>query len=118
LSNDEILLQHHLTPVAIILWVVINKFIRDNKAESETSISLGQHQSTKNSWKKPKGASSIDLKGAIALAVTIASFLLALTYIGNSNNLNSSYTQITVLSLDLLSMGSLTLFVIHSNYFE
>ena len=30
-------------PVAIILWVVINKFIRDDKAESETSISLGQH---------------------------------------------------------------------------
>src|SRR5712692_2510745 len=105
-----------IVPVAIILWVVINRFIRDNKAESETSISLGQPPSTKYSWKQPKAtaksASSIDLKGAIALAVTIASFLLALTYIGNSNNLNSSSTQITVVSLALLSMGSLALFVI------
>ncbi|PWU78729.1 MAG: MFS transporter [Candidatus Nitrosopolaris wilkensis] len=105
-----------IVPVAIILWVVINRFIRDNKAESETFISLGQPPSTKYSWKQPKAtaksASSIDLKGAIALAVTIASFLLALTYIGNSNNLNSSPTQITVVSLALLSMGSLILFVI------
>ena len=46
------------------------------------------------------------------MAVTIASFLLALTYIGNSNNLNSSSTQITVVSLALLSIGSLALFVI------
>jgi MFS family permease len=104
-----------IVPVAIILWLVINRFIRDNKAESETSVSLGQPPSTKYSRKQPKAtksASSIDLKGAIALAVTIASFLLALTYIGNSNNLNSSSTQITVVSLGLLSMGSLTLFVI------
>jgi MFS family permease len=105
-----------IVPVAIILWLVINRFIRDNKAESETPISLGQPPSTKYSQKQRKAAvksaSSIDLKGAIALAVTIASFLLALTYIGNSNNLNSSPTQITVVSLGLLSMGSLTLFVI------
>jgi MFS family permease len=104
-----------IVPVAIILWLVIYKFIRDNKAELETPISLGQPPSTKYSRKQPKAtksASSIDLKGAIALAATIASFLLALTYIGNSNNLNSSSTQITVVSLGLLSMGSLTLFVI------
>ncbi|HMH09491.1 MAG TPA: MFS transporter [Candidatus Nitrosopolaris rasttigaisensis] len=101
-----------IVPVAIILWVVINKFIRDNKAESETSTSLGEPPSTKYSRKQPKRVSSIDLKGAIALAVTIASFLLALTYIGNSNNLNSSSTQITVVSLALLSIGSLALFVI------
>jgi MFS family permease len=101
-----------IVPVAIILWVVINRFIRDNKAESETSINLGPPPSTKYSPKQPKRVSSIDLKGAIALAVTIASFLLALTYIGNSNNLNSSSPQITVISLALLSMGSLALFVI------
>src|SRR5712691_10307780 len=105
-----------IVPVAIILWVVINRFIRDNKPESETSINLGQPPSTKYSRKQPKATakrvSSIDLKGAIALAVTIASFLLALTYIGNSNNLNSTSTQITVVSLALLSIGSLALFVI------
>jgi MFS family permease len=56
---------------------------------------------------------SLDLKGAITLAVTIASFLLTLTYIGNNNNSSSTYsTQIVVLSLGLLSIGSLTLFVL------
>ncbi len=104
-----------IVPVAIILWIVINKFIRDNKAELETSISLEQPASAKYSSKQSKAAanraSSIDLKGAVALAATIASFLLALTYIGNSNKLDSS-TQITVVSLALLSMGSLALFVI------
>jgi MFS family permease len=104
-----------IIPVAIILWVVINRFIRDNKAESQTSINSGP-PSTKYSWKQrkanAKSASSIDLKGAIALAVTIASFLLALTYIGISNKLNSSSTQITVVSLALLSIVSLALFVI------
>jgi MFS family permease len=104
-----------IVPVAIILWIVINKFIRDNKVELETSISLEQPAGAKYSSKKPKAAtnsaSSIDLKGAIALAVTIASFLLALTYIGNSNKLDSS-TQITVVSLALISIGSLALFVI------
>jgi MFS family permease len=104
-----------IVPVAIILWIVINKFIRDNKAELETSISLEQPANAKYSSKQSKAAansaSSIDLKGAIALAVTIASFLLALTYIGNSNKLDSS-TQLTVVSLALLSVVSLALFVI------
>jgi len=104
-----------IVPVAIILWVVINRFIQDNKAELETSISLDKPTSGKYSSKQSKAtansASSIDLKGAIALATTIASFLLALTYIGNSNNLDSS-AQITVISLAVLSMVSLTLFVI------
>jgi MFS family permease len=84
-----------LVPFAITLWVVINRLIRDNRADVA------------------KSAYSIDLKGAITLAVTIASFLLAITYIGNSNNnLNSYSTQITVISLALLSIGSLALFVI------
>src|SRR6266581_1742629 len=67
-----------IVPVAIILWIVINKFIRDNKAELETSISLEQPASAKYSSKQSKAAanraSSIDLKGAVALAATIASF--------------------------------------------
>ena len=104
-----------IVPVAIILWIVINKFIRDNKAELETSISLEQPASAKYPSKQPKAAAnsarSIDLKGAVALAATIASFLLALTYIGNSNKLDSS-TQLTVVSLALLSVVSLALFVI------
>src|SRR2546425_7039494 len=43
-----------IVPVAIILWVVIYRFIRDNKAEAETSISLRHPASPKYSWKQTK----------------------------------------------------------------
>lgn len=105
-----------VVPFAITLWVVINRFIRDNRDEIETSVGSGLTQGTKHSWKQPnidaKSASSIDLKGAVALAVTIASFLLALTYVGNNINLNTISKQIPIISLSLLSIGSLAIFVI------
>jgi MFS family permease len=101
-----------IIPAAIILWVVINRVIQDNRLQSEANE--GQVPST-YSWKRPKAtannANSIDVKGAISLAVTIASFLLALTYIGNSNHLDS-FSQITIALLAMLSVASLTLFVI------
>ncbi|MGB6627563.1 MAG: MFS transporter, partial [Nitrososphaeraceae archaeon] len=59
---------------------------------------------------------SIDVKGAITLAVTITSFLLTLTYIGNNgsstSNVVASSTQIAIISLAFLSIGSLALFVL------
>src|SRR2546426_5806663 len=58
-----------IVPVAIIIWVVIYRLIRDNKAEAETSISLRHPTSPKYSRKQTKAsvnnASRIDLKGAI-----------------------------------------------------
>src|SRR2546427_10845502 len=41
-----------IVPVAIILWIVLNKFIRDNNAELETSISFEQSASTNYYSKK------------------------------------------------------------------
>jgi MFS family permease len=55
-----------IVPAAIILWVVINRVIRDNRPQSDTSE--GQAAST-YSWKRPNAtannANSIDVKGAI-----------------------------------------------------
>jgi MFS family permease len=120
-----------IIPVAIILWIIINRFIHgDNKKAEviEKGGDLAQADADSKSSKlyspnfKEAGANaserqSLDLKGAITLAITIASFLLTLTYIGNgsgsSNNNVSAYpTQIIIVSLALLSIGSLTLFVI------
>jgi MFS family permease len=117
-----------IIPVAISLWIIINRFIHgDNKraelvekegnlvqadANTESSraqANLGEKVTHSN------GRRSLDVKGAITLAVTIASFLLTLTYIGNSSsssNISAYPTQIIVVSLALLSMGSLALFVI------
>jgi MFS family permease len=117
-----------IVPIAIILWVIINRFIHgDNKSAEavEKEVNLPQAdintKANKVHTSNPSGVGSnrsgmrsLDVKGAITLAITIASFLLTLTYIGNSNSGNASTypTQIVVVPLALLSIGSLALFVI------
>src|SRR5213080_3233328 len=116
-----------IVPVAIILWVIINRFIHgDNKrveevekegnlaqADANTKSSIVHSSNQSGVGFNSNGMKSLDVKGAIALAITIASFLLTLTYIGNSSNNTGTYpAQIIVVSLALLSIGSLALFVI------
>src|SRR2546425_2141132 len=115
-----------IVPIAIILWVIINRFIHgDNKSaeavEKEGNLAQADvnTKASKVHTSNPSGVGfninemrSLDVKGAITLAITIASFLLTLTYIGNSNNASTYPTQIIIVSLALLSIGSLVLFVI------
>ena len=115
-----------IVPIAIILWVIINRFIHgDNKraeaVEKESNLAQADVNTKANKvhTSNPSGVGfnrsgmrSLDVKGAITLAITIASFLLTLTYIGNSSNASTYPTQIIVVSLALLSIGSLALFVI------
>ena len=84
-----------IVPIAIALWIIINRSIHeDNKAELEQKGgSLMQDASTKsytehdlNLHRVITSRRSIDVKGAITLAVTITSFLLTLTYIGNNGS--------------------------------
>jgi MFS family permease len=126
-----------IVPVAIALWIIINRFIHgDNDNDKRLSVVAEEKggnsveesdaYNTKSSRARSPntdhrvGANSsssgrrLDVKGAITLAVTIASFLLTLTYIGNTSSSNGSAypPQIIVISLGLLSAGSLALFVL------
>jgi MFS family permease len=118
-----------IVPVAISLWIIINRFIHGNNkktegVEKEEEGKLTQADANNESSRvhssnpsgvgaNSSGRQNLDVKGAITLAVTIASFLLTLTYIGNgSSNVSAHSTQIIVMSLALLSIGSLALFVI------
>jgi MFS family permease len=118
-----------IVPVAIILWVIINRFIRGDNTISEVAereeTSLEADGNTKSEPNPTSadgdninGRKSLDVKGAVTLAVTIASFLLALTYVGNSSvssgssNVSVFTTQIIIVLLALLSIGSLALFII------
>ncbi len=98
-----------IIPVSIILWVIINRFIHsDNKAEVVEKDADSKSSKVYSPNQKEVGAErqSLDVKGAITLAITIASFLLTLTCIGNgsgSNNVNAYSTQIVSVSLVLLS---------------
>lgn len=117
-----------IVPVAIILWVIINKFIDGNDSKSAKAVGKGNfvqvdHNANSNRASSPnqdrvgtKGnvTRSLDVKGAITLAVVIASFLLTLTYIANSsgNNVGIKSIPTIVVSLAFLSIGSLALFII------
>jgi MFS family permease len=133
-----------VVPVAIILWIIIKRFIHgdndkrlaevaeeaDENIEKEAGNLKQDIANTKSSIRvhstnvdridanSSGGRRRLDVRGAITLAVTIASFLLTLTFIGNSvsssnnSNVNAYTTQIIVISLGLLSAGSLALFVI------
>jgi MFS family permease len=113
-----------IVPVAIILWAIINKFIDGNDSKSaEVAEKEVDHNANSNRAPSPTQdgvgtkdnvTRSLDVKGAITLAVAIASFLLILTYIGNSsgNNIGTNSIPTTVVSLAFLSIGSLALFII------
>jgi len=115
-----------IVPIAIILWVIINRFIHGDTKRAEAVEKEGNLAQADVNTKASKvhtsnpsgvgfnsnGMRSLDVKGAITLAITIACFLLTLTYIGNSSNASTYPTQIIVVSLALLSIGSLALFVI------
>jgi MFS family permease len=122
-----------IVPVAIALWIIIKRFIHgDNDKRLTGVVAEKQGNSVEESDANTKssrvdspnpdrvGANSssdrrrpsLDIKGTIALAVTIASFLLTLTYIGSTSSSSAYHIQITVISLGLLSLGSLILFVL------
>jgi MFS family permease len=127
-----------IVPVATILWVIINRFIHDDNKDKKRLAEVAEegnsveeddddayntksrriyfpnpdHLVSTSSSGSSGGRPSLDVKGAITLAVTIASFLLTLTYIGNNNSSSAYPTQIIVVSLSLLSIGSLILFVL------
>lgn len=118
-----------IVPVAIILLVIINRFIRGDNTRGEvvereeTALEADGNTKSEPNPTSADGDSfnrrkSLDVKGAVTLAVTIASFLLALTYVGNSSgssgssNVSAFTTQIIIVLLALLSIGSLALFII------
>ncbi|HYT01256.1 MAG TPA: MFS transporter, partial [Candidatus Acidoferrum sp.] len=95
-----------IVPIAIILWVIINRFIHGDKSaeavEKEGNLAQADvnTKASKVHTSNPGGVGfnsngmrSLDVKGAITLAITIASFLLTLTYIGNSSNASTYPTQ-------------------------
>ncbi|MFL6431103.1 MAG: MFS transporter [Nitrososphaeraceae archaeon] len=126
-----------IVPVAIALWIIINRSIHGDNDERLIGVAEKQGNSVEESDANTMSSNddspkhdrvgdnsssdrrrpSLDIKGTIALAVTIASFLLTLTYIGSTSASSSSndsvyHIHITVISLCLLSIGSLILFVL------
>jgi MFS family permease len=75
-----------IIPIAIALLLVIWRFIHvtDRKDEDQTGDSLNKTGGRDSHL--PKASNQIDIKGAITLAITVASFLLVLTLLETSGS--------------------------------
>ena len=105
-----------IVPVAIGLWFVIRRFIRDSPISylSETSaIETKEEKAVANysdnkiakDNKNSGSTNSLDIKGTITLAITITSFLLIFSYSETDNLIDSP------LIIVLLSVGTISLFL-------
>ncbi|MGH9978469.1 MAG: MFS transporter, partial [Nitrososphaeraceae archaeon] len=106
-----------IIPITIVLLIVIRHFIYEDQKLSSTDnskkVSAIENYSNKlkndnNDNDNDIQSRSIDIKGAITLAYTITSFLLALTYSDENSVANSMVT----VSLVIMGTISLMLFVI------
>jgi MFS family permease len=72
-----------LIPVVIVFLLIVILFLRlkdDEKKEEE------EEQQKKQKEEKVKSSSILDIKGAITLAVTVAAFLIAISYLNTDSN--------------------------------
>ena len=68
-----------IVPFSALVTLMISKFVKENNSEQDQSSPARVPEGTSN--KKRVSSFSIDIKGILALSVTITSFLMALTLI-------------------------------------
>lgn len=110
-----------IIPIAILLWFIIQKKIKnDNPLKENTYTHKANNKDTFNSDLKnnPVSISSsnqhIDVKGALALAFSISSFLLTLTYFANMNGQTDDSLKMdsfAFISLITLTIASIIAFI-------
>ena len=90
-----------ILPVAIALWLIIVRFVRvQSPASMEAGIEVGNGN--------PSNDQTIDIKGTLALAATIISFLAGISFL-ESNSASAGYQ---VASLFVASGVSLATFIL------
>ncbi|MGB6672892.1 MAG: MFS transporter, partial [Candidatus Nitrosopolaris sp.] len=135
LSIGGFIIQHYgwqttfftIIPIAIALLFINWRFlaiyqVKTEKQQSKLEKSRESDKSTvlkrtKSAKSGNKITATIDIKGAITLAIAVTSFLLVLSYLqsGGNNGSNSQQTSYSSLWIPILLAGgviSLTLFVI------
>ena len=101
-----------IIPVAIVLWIIIKKRIKDDdtasindNGEQDLEFNLPKKENVQLDQSNISGKKikhHIDIKGAISLALSISAFLLTLTYFANINSESNNFT-----SFDGIVLGSL-----------
>ena len=104
-----------IVPFVILVTVMIARFVKENNREpnqSSTTV-VNAQEITSN---KKSSSISIDIKGVVALSVTISSFLIALTLIQVGGVRSDSLLQIA--TAFVISAISLAVFVIFERRIE
>ena len=101
-----------IIPVAIVLWIIIKKRIKDDdtasindNGEQDLEFNLPKKENVQLDQSNLSGKKikhHIDIKGAMSLALSISAFLLTLTYFSNINSESNNFT-----SFDGIVLGSL-----------
>ncbi len=112
-----------IIPIAIMLWFVIQKRIGNDRpadgtkgkdVNKNTKFATGTEKSVFKDNVNPILKQHIDIKGALALAFSISTFLLTLTYFANINEESHDRTSIDVIvlaTLGALTIVSITTFI-------
>src|SRR3569623_2008673 len=90
-----------IVPFAAVVTILIAKFVQENK------VQILDHGNTQQSTgrKKQHMSPSIDIKGALALSITVISFLVALTIVQSGIN-STSLPQIGIaFVVSVISLG-------------
>jgi MFS family permease len=99
-----------IAPAAVVVTFMIARFVpTDSNPENLQLNGMDNNTSINKDAVTKDMKSMIDIKGAIALSATITSFLIALTFIENSNSLENSM-EIAGISF-ITSVVSLILFI-------
>jgi MFS family permease len=123
---------YSVIPIALLLIMIILRYVRvkeptekiltqkkQEELSDEESKGSNEHprqqQSTKNIQKS--GIPKLDIKGAIFLAISITSFLSALSFVQSSDNNNTELQKPfsipwEILLLSVVGFGSLTAFIL------
>jgi len=94
-----------IVPFATAVTIMIAKFVKEDKGQLQVLVN-----NKENSGKKEQKSPSIDMKGALALSMTIISFLIALTFAHNGINSNTLPQIGTAFIVSAISLAIFVLF--------
>jgi MFS family permease len=92
-------------PIAVILGLVIRKIIRvRDPSTSKVKVEEGGREEVRKEKNSSTNSQTIDVKGTLALAVTIISFLAGISFL-ESNSANTEFQVATLFSVSAVSLA-------------
>src|SRR5918911_230982 len=77
-----------ILPAAILLWLIIARFVRIDSSNNSTTVPIIKSNSSGNNTSKVSATTkTIDIKGTLALAATIITFLAGITMLEVKTNI-------------------------------